>query len=93
MAGAGMLAASSFGAVGVFDWYFFSVVDELSTILQPIAGAFRQASDDALKNAGRAEERQENTTTKEQPHEYLTVPFEEPSDQAGIKSLSIGVGR
>jgi hypothetical protein len=39
-----MLVVSSLGVVLIFDWYFFSVIDGLSTSLRPIAGAFHHAS-------------------------------------------------
>jgi len=42
VAGVGMLAVTLL----VFDWYFFSAVDGLSSTLRPIAVAFRQASGD-----------------------------------------------
>src|SRR6266481_5163167 len=42
VAGAGMLAVSLL----VFNWYFFSAVDGLSSTLRPIAAVFRQASGD-----------------------------------------------
>lgn len=51
IAGAAMLAISSLLAVLIFDWYFFSVIDGLSTSLRPIAGAFRHATADTTKNA------------------------------------------
>jgi hypothetical protein len=57
VAGAGMLAVSSLGAVLVFDWYFFSVVDGLSTSLQPIAVVFRQPRYDTARKAGPHEDR------------------------------------
>jgi hypothetical protein len=42
VAGAGMLAVSLL----VFDWYFFSAVDGISSTLRPIAAVFRQATGD-----------------------------------------------
>jgi hypothetical protein len=36
----GILALSSFGAVVIFDWYFFSVVDGIAADLRPVVGAF-----------------------------------------------------
>jgi hypothetical protein len=50
-AAAGMLAVSSLGAVLVFDWYFFSLVDGLSTSLRPIAGLFHRSHEDTGKKA------------------------------------------
>jgi hypothetical protein len=47
VAGAGLLTLSSLGAVLIFDWYFFSVVDGHTTMLRPIAGAFHQVDDHA----------------------------------------------
>jgi hypothetical protein len=51
-AAAGMLAVSSLGAVLVFDWYLFSLVDGLSTSLRPIAEVFRPSPEDTGKKAG-----------------------------------------
>src|SRR5260370_39566508 len=42
VAGAGMLA----GSLLVFDWYFFSAVDGISSTLRPIVAGFRQATGD-----------------------------------------------
>ena len=44
IAGAAMLAIGSVGVVLVFDWYFFSVMDALSTSLRPIASVLRHAN-------------------------------------------------
>jgi hypothetical protein len=50
IAGAAMLTISSMGVVLIFDWYFFSVVDGLSSSLRPIAGALRHSTGDSTKN-------------------------------------------
>jgi hypothetical protein len=68
IAGAAMLAISSLLAVLIFDWYFFSLIDALSTSLRPIAGAFRHATADTAKNArnaGDPGERREQPGTKD----------------------------
>jgi hypothetical protein len=64
IAGAAMLVVCSLGVVLIFDWYFFSVIDGLSTSLRPIAGALRHANSDPSKNAGNARDRRER---REQP--------------------------
>jgi hypothetical protein len=40
VASMGILALSSFGAVVIFDWYFFSIVDGIAADLRPVVGAF-----------------------------------------------------
>jgi hypothetical protein len=59
IAGAAMLAVGSLGLVLIFDWYFFSVMDGLSSSLRPIASVIRHANGDPATNAGNARKRQE----------------------------------
>jgi hypothetical protein len=75
IAGAAMLAVGSLGVVLIFDWYFFSVIDGLSSSLRPIASVIRHADGDTATNAGNARhrrERREQADTKEfMAHSWL----------------------
>jgi hypothetical protein len=46
-AGMAILALSSFSAVLIFDWYFFSVMDGIAADLRPVVGAFHPNGHDA----------------------------------------------
>jgi hypothetical protein len=64
IAGAAMLAVSTLGVVLIFDWYFFSVIDGLSTSLRPVAGVLRHVNGDATKHSRGARDRQEQASAK-----------------------------
>jgi hypothetical protein len=59
-----MLLVSTLGVVLIFDWYFFSVIDGLSTSLRPIAGTLRHFNSDATKYSRDARDRREQPGAK-----------------------------
>jgi hypothetical protein len=91
VAGFAMSAVGSLGVVLVFDWYFFSVVESLSTSLRPIAQAFHQASSGALEKTGSAVRYRGRTAAIEDVREYFAVPSEEGSNQT--RSFTVPVGQ
>jgi hypothetical protein len=83
-AGAGMLVVTSLGAVLVFDWYFFSIVDQLATTLQPIAGALHRTPAHAQLKP--------SLNSGDQPlaGEHI-APFSQNRDRSDVESLVIPV--
>jgi hypothetical protein len=95
IAGAAMLV-SSLGVVLAFDWYFFSVIDGLSTSLRPIAGALRHVNGDATKFPGDARDRREQPSAKAVVADSWSIgpstaakAIAEKSDQAGDQAESV----
>jgi cytoskeletal protein RodZ len=82
VAGAAMLVVGIVGVVAVFDWYFFSVVDGISTTLEPIVSAFHQANVNTPKKPENAPHRVERSATIERLREDFTIPSEEQSSRA-----------
>jgi hypothetical protein len=78
-----MLVVTSLGAVLVFDWYFFSMVDQLTTTLRPIAGALH-------RNPAHQPKPSLNSANQPLPNDDI-APFQQNRDRSGVESLLVPV--